>query len=66
MTLLKNFLHKPLSGAPKKCFQSAPALAKASPMYSCAKVIWWNRSIFESFILNLDENQTRENEHSSE
>jgi len=30
---LKKFLHKPLSGAPQKCFQSCPALAKASPGY---------------------------------
>jgi len=32
MALLKIFLHKPLSGAPQKCFQSGPALAKAGPV----------------------------------
>ena len=28
----QTFLYTPLSGAPKKCFQSGPALAKASPV----------------------------------
>jgi len=27
----QKFLHTPLSGAPQKCFQSGPALAKAGP-----------------------------------
>jgi len=31
LMLYKEFLHTPLSGAPQKCFQLGPALAKASP-----------------------------------
>jgi len=27
----QKFLHGPMSGAPQKCFQSGPALAKAGP-----------------------------------
>jgi len=29
----QKFLHTPQSGAPQKCFQSGPALAKAGPDY---------------------------------
>ena len=44
---LQKVLHTPLSGAPQKCFQSCPALAKAGPVWTLLSMLFmfiaeWN------------------------